>query len=309
MQFDSNSFQNVSTSLNTTPDEIIAQIFSWITPLNVFKFRRLNTRVDCILRTAHFAVLNQTKFDAPIRDELKNCVKRDIARLGDGFSGTFAMAPYSFRTVYTRRYLGLLKSLCTGIEWTLAWNLTPVFSKSLCEFDWVEDFYIGGVCGPIPREISRFTLMKRLRILYIIMDGVLAREVWGLVQLMNLDVSFCRLTGILPHECTRLIALVSLNLSNNLLEGPLPANLGDLRNLVYLNFSSNRVSGPLPESIKNLVKLQELFLQSNMFTGTVPETFGNFTAINRINEPQQIHWIFAYSAASSQKAIRLQFQL
>ncbi|KAI9329641.1 hypothetical protein BDR26DRAFT_1001277 [Obelidium mucronatum] len=238
--------------LSKTPNEIITQIFSWIDSRHVFKYRRLSKRVDCILQTAHFAVLNQTNFDGMIREELKNCLKIDytavktalMAFLGDGFSDGPGFFSNGLRSV------------------------------NQC----VERLMIYGVCGPTPKEISRLTLLKELEI-HVSVLGVIPSEICGLVNLRYLVMTDCQLAGVWPEEFVLLVSLVYLNLGCNQLEGPLPANLGNFGKLTWLFLNGNRFSGQLPESIGNLLNLKGLKLSDNKLTGAVPNSLGNLTVL------------------------------
>ncbi|KAI9333837.1 hypothetical protein BDR26DRAFT_867801 [Obelidium mucronatum] len=286
LQVVTNSLQKFHTSINNTPDEILTQIFSWIDSRTVFKFRRLSRRVDTILTTAHFAVLNQTKYDTMIQEELKTCLTNMNAKLGSGLSRAFALGPLSFQTMYAHQYLPLLKKFKT-----LGWDFDrmlisnpkwkPAFSKSLCNLDWIEELFVDGVCGPIPEEISRLTKINKLQISKSSV-GVIPIEIFGLAKLRYLDLCDCQLTGIIPKELVTLVSLQCLFLENNRLEGPLPENLGNLRSLFWLYLSNNRLSGELPASIGELLDLRYLILTGNNFTGTVPETIGNLSSLERL---------------------------
>ncbi|KAI9334532.1 hypothetical protein BDR26DRAFT_557623 [Obelidium mucronatum] len=283
-----NSYQKFHTSLNNTPEEIITQIFSWIDSCQVFKFRRLNRRVDSILTTAHFAVLNQTKFDTIIREDLHDgSLEGFFTVLGKGISKAFALAPSSFQTVFARRYRPLLKTLSNSFDWDFTdmrkddseWR--PVFSKSLCERDWIEELSIFNVQGPIPKEIGRLTLLKYFQI-SVSEVGAIPADISGCVNLRHFGISECQFKGGFPQEITGLVTLTSLNLCNNQLEGSLPIDLGVLRNLVDLDLCQNQFSGTLPESIGNLVNLEYLDLSINHFTGAVPETLGNLILLQNL---------------------------
>ncbi|KAI9333852.1 hypothetical protein BDR26DRAFT_867853 [Obelidium mucronatum] len=288
MQLVNNSIQKFHTSLNSTPDEIITQIFSWIDSCHVFKFRRLNKRVDSILKTAHFAVLNQTKYDQLIKEELQDCLEDDVAELGHGFSGVFALAPSAFQDVYFRRYNPLLKSICSKISWDFTsfnesdseWK--PDFSPFLCRFDGVQELCISRVRGLVPKEFSRFILLEKLEIRGSEM-AVISSEICGLPNLSNLSIFGCYVTEDLPKELANLVSLKALCLEGNRLPGCLPTNLGDLRNLVVLSLCGNGLFGELPESIGNLTSLKCMNLSLNRFTGAIPKTVGNMKCLETMD--------------------------
>ncbi|KAJ3057672.1 hypothetical protein HDU99_007196, partial [Rhizoclosmatium hyalinum] len=82
--------------------DVILQIFGWIHPSQVFKYRRLNRRINQLLLTDHFAVVNLQHLELTVTRKpagyWAGCLMSEMEVV-------FYLAPPSFQSVYAARVL------------------------------------------------------------------------------------------------------------------------------------------------------------------------------------------------------------
>ncbi len=119
----------------------------------------------------------------------------------------------------------------------------------------------------LPAEVGQLINLEKLN-LYNNQLISLSAEIGQLINLKSLDLNNNQLIS-LSAEIGQLINLKSLDLNNNQLIS-LSTEIGQLINLTWLNLNYNKLIS-LPAEIGQLIKLEWLYLQGNQLTSLSPE--------------------------------------
>ncbi|KAJ3075953.1 hypothetical protein HDU98_006264 [Podochytrium sp. JEL0797] len=258
------------TRLTGIPRELLIQILAWISPTQVFRFRRVSAGFNALLTTKHFAVANIQCFPPspdcyriPANGENADQDCHDASEIEQ----VFFQAPTAFQTMYAETRL----KTTTVLHWYLG-DAYPCFLIPIAI----------GCCG----NLTHMNLSKcRL-------SGPIPVQIGLLAYLKYLNLYCNHLSGEVPVELGGLAALETLNLCDNRLSGKIPPKLGGLSHLKVLNLSANRLTGGIPAEVGSLVQLEELILDENKLSGSIPISIGNLSRLvhlslygNRLSGP------------------------
>ncbi|ORY30124.1 L domain-like protein [Rhizoclosmatium globosum] len=285
--------------------DVILQIFGWIHPSKVFKYRRLNRRINQLLLTNHFAVLNLQYLELTVTRKPAIYHQRNACLLSD-MEIVFFFAPPSFQSVYASRAL----SNEDALEWEVdskCRNKVPIPS-AIWELSKLTRLQLLGGCFSIPPDIVKLVNLKHLDLNRGYYAGTIPAEIWQLGSLETLYLASCSLNGELSKDVAKLVNLKVLNLAGNRylggsipceigtmsrltdlnlsscnFSGMIPREIGALLNLKTLDLSNNQVSGKVPPEICDLTNLELLSLNNNKLSGVFPQEFRNLTKIRRCN--------------------------
>ncbi|KAJ3081353.1 hypothetical protein HDU99_005919 [Rhizoclosmatium hyalinum] len=289
----------ICINLSELPDELLIQVFSWITPITVFVYRRLSHRFKRILETRHFATCCLARLhEADFRTKLELMDSESESDSDDDDDGSiedidqelnlfpfmvtkkrptlmeyvFLQAPPSFQDVFA---MSRLKN-CRQIYWSSTY-LSPYapIPVALCSLSSLVCLVLRGIRGEIPPEIGRLSSLKTMNLSENFrLVGRIPVELCLLKKLVFLDLNNCSLSGPIPDHIGNLTELQELHLNYNQLDGPIPSSLGKLLNLIWLNLRYNKLTGVVPAELGLLSKLQRMKLQENMLEGPIPPQLG-----------------------------------
>ncbi|KAJ3287254.1 hypothetical protein HDU79_005846 [Rhizoclosmatium sp. JEL0117] len=202
--------------------DVILQIFGWIHPSKVFKYRRLNRRINQLLLTDHFAVLNLQYLELTVTRKPAIYHQRNACLLSD-MEIVFFFAPPSFQSVYASRAL--------SNEYALEWevdskcrNKVPIPS-AIWELSKLTRLQLLGGCFSIPPDIVKLVNLKHLDLNRGYYAGTIPAEIWQLGSLETLYLASCslngelskdKLSGVFPQEFRNLTKIRRCNLEKNL---------------------------------------------------------------------------------------------
>ncbi|KAJ3032681.1 hypothetical protein HDU99_010904, partial [Rhizoclosmatium hyalinum] len=235
------------------PLELVEQIFSWICPQDVWKFRCLSTSLKAILESSSFITMNLRRF-LHNHPEFASPESWEALALDE----TYWKAPEPYQTVYIRTYRNNLELLSWGVD-----------------VDFEDTFLTRTPLNVgIPRQLC---FLKHLTILNINgceLTGPIPPEIENLVSLTRLDLYANFLEGPIPVGLANLTSLESLYLGKNKLEGHIPVELGSLLKLKHLVLAYNTgICGPLPAELGKLTLLETLFIGDTNVEGPIPEAW------------------------------------
>ncbi|ORY51526.1 L domain-like protein [Rhizoclosmatium globosum] len=322
------------TQLNELPDELLVQLFSWITPTKVFRYRRLSHRFKQVLETKHFAAYCLARvpkadfrrkqriihFDIEIESESDsdsdsdsdndgniggvdhklNLFPCDVKKKGlTIMEAVFLQAPAEFQHVFAASKMMKYRQ----VYWTWKYYLPRVpIPVALCSLSSLVCLALRGVTGEIPPEIGRLLSLQSINLAE--NPGLIGRippELCLLKKLLFLELSNCRLSGQIPDEIGSLTEMSELFLNCNQLEGPIPSSLGNLSNLRWLNFRNNKLTGVVPTELGHLPELLCMKLQGNMLTGPIPPQLGQIAFVDLSSNmiighvPREVRTWFGYA--------------
>ncbi|KAH1261220.1 Receptor-like protein kinase HSL1 [Glycine max] len=134
--------------------------------------------------------------------------------------------------------------------------------------------------GPIPPFFSTFPNLRKLSLVFNLLDDVVLPSLFNITTLKTLNLSFNPfLPSLIPHSLSNLVNLETLWLSGCNLVGPI---LDSLRNLV-LDFSINNLYGPIPSSLTRLTALTQIEFYNNSFFDQLPKEMSNLTSLRLID--------------------------
>ncbi|ORY45116.1 L domain-like protein [Rhizoclosmatium globosum] len=248
------------------PDELLVQVFSWIHPSKVFKFRRLSKRMDALLSSKHFAHRDLIQaFGQPGQAST-------ILQHSD-ITSFFFFAPLAVQNAFAGGYGHMYDEMKLRTKVHRSYALPP----SISHFKNLVRLNITGLCGSIPSEIGSLSHLQEL----IITDSPsltpapFPEAIGNIGGLVRLGMSFCNLTGPFPRAVCRLANLEFMSLCHNNLYGPVPSAIESLVNLRTFGVQCNELSGSIPEELGDLVNLKCLYLGGNKFSGNIPASLGN----------------------------------
>ncbi|ORY47826.1 hypothetical protein BCR33DRAFT_714883 [Rhizoclosmatium globosum] len=137
------------------PQEVVAQIMSWIFPYDVWQFRKLSKSFNELISSSRFAALNLNRF-APIPD-----YSVDFSWAPTCWDMLSFHSPVSYQSEYARKNLThfikliWLREIRAEVEIPASWfpHLT-----NLERLEWDECSLV----GPIPEEIGSLQVFSNL---------------------------------------------------------------------------------------------------------------------------------------------------
>ncbi|KAJ3280274.1 hypothetical protein HDU79_011843, partial [Rhizoclosmatium sp. JEL0117] len=245
--------------------DVILQIFGWIHPSQVFKYRRLNRRINQLLLTDHFAVVNLQHLELTVTRKpagyWAGCLMSEMEVV-------FYLAPPSFQSVYAARVLANEEAL----EWSVANRCTKVqIPPVIWELSKLERLQLTQASFSIPTDIIKLVNLKHLDLTRGYYAGTIPAEIWQLSSLETLYLASCSFNGELSKDVAKLVNLKVLSLAGNRkLGGSIPCEIGAMTQLTVLDLASCNFSGMIPNEIGALLNLKTLDLSDNMLSGEVP---------------------------------------
>ncbi|ORY38149.1 L domain-like protein [Rhizoclosmatium globosum] len=250
--------------------DVILQIFGWIHPSQVFKYRRLNRRINQLLLTDHFAVsvyaARVLANDEALEWSVANrCTKVQIPPAIWELSklerlqltqASFSILPDIIKLV-NLKHLDLTRGYYAGTTipaeiWQLS-SLETLYLTS-CSFN-----------GELSKDVAK---LVNLEVLSLAgnrnLGGSIPCEIGAMTQLTVLDLASCNFSGMIPNEIGALLNLKTLDLSDNMLSEEVSSEiLCHLVNLEELLLNNNKLSGVFPQEYRNLKKIRSCKLQKN----------------------------------------------
>ncbi|ORY51527.1 L domain-like protein [Rhizoclosmatium globosum] len=286
----------ICINLSELPDELLIQVFSWITPITVFVYRPLSHRFKRILETQHFATCCLARLhEADFRTKLELMDSESESDSDDDDDGSIEdidqelnLFPFMLPGCICNVEDSRLKN-CRQVYWSSTY-LSPYapIPVALCSLSSLVCLVLRGIRGEIPPEIGRLSSLKTMNLSENFrLVGRIPVELCLLKKLVFLDLNNCSLSGPIPDDIGNLAELQELHLNYNQLDGPIPSSLGKLLNLRWLNLRYNKLNGVLPAELGLLSKLQRMKLQENMLEGPIPPQLGK-TAFVDLNSNQII---------------------
>ncbi|KAI9327263.1 hypothetical protein BDR26DRAFT_875666 [Obelidium mucronatum] len=235
------------TRITHLPTETVHEIFSWISPKQVVRFRRLSRAFNSFLISKGFAKMNLNRFVAVSAAIATSKQETETTTLNQ-FDEMLFFLPKSFQYYYTEAFLWRLE----GIDW-----------------------YRGHVGKAfIPKALCSLKFLKRLNLSQCRLKGGIIPELSHLTSCVVLNLSYNFLSGQIPKEIYSMTQLTVLSLKSNELVGAISPAIGNLCNLTQLDLSDNPGSVPnelgvktclvLPRELGKLVLVQELFVANEV---------------------------------------------
>ncbi|ORY38200.1 L domain-like protein [Rhizoclosmatium globosum] len=212
------------TRITQLPDELIAQIFAWINPKTVLKYKRISKSFRATLSTKHFAIANLKTF----RYQLSSCWQ------------TWLVWPKEYQDEFVERTCRFKTCI------------------SLLRMPWYEKPYR---YGSFPERICTLQNLTELIFERQRLTGCIPPAICELKQLHTLVLSRNRFQGPIPEQLGTIPALKILDLCYNLLNGVIPVTW-ECEFLERLILSHNFLTGEIPSSICNLKHLEILKVNS-----------------------------------------------
>ncbi|KAI9341383.1 hypothetical protein BDR26DRAFT_860340 [Obelidium mucronatum] len=294
-------WMNELTHITDVPPEVMAQIFLWIHPMKVVKFRLLARAFDDVLTSISFGMSSLKKCGCLDMDRTELRRSENI----EEFEGALNPLEYilfrghpAYRMAYTKLLKKKLKeiSLCTI---SLPKSSIPTCIGGLENLRVLRLRQVA-LIGNIPRDIKELSNLETLDLSNNSLDGRIPEEIGDLRMLECLDLGANQLRYHIPASLGRLDKLQALFLHNNHLHGPIPKELGNLANLLVLNLNHNQLDGSIPDELGSLQKLCSLILSNNRLS-SIPESLCQLSDLvdlklsnNRLSRPVPsaiISWI------------------
>ncbi|KAJ3065120.1 hypothetical protein HDU98_011481 [Podochytrium sp. JEL0797] len=252
---------------DTTPPELVSQIFAWLPPEETFPLHLLSKRFHAILSTPHFQQLNARNALWPlIFFEPHNA----------SFDRLFFLFPPTYQHECAKALNAALKKndhdLLDWSDLSLEGSRLPAAIDQLTFF---QGFHIRGtpLSGPIPPQLGTLQNLTTLEFVNNHLTGAIPHELGALVNLETLDLSWNLLSGQIPASLGRCVHLHSLFVRSNRITGPLPVELFTLPKLRAFDAGKNPLGGALQVGWTRLPKLEEVFLDECELEGEVPREF------------------------------------
>ncbi|KAJ3115475.1 hypothetical protein HK100_001329 [Physocladia obscura] len=224
------------------PDELIQQIFAYIPPSQVNKYRRLNRRICACLTGASFALENIRQSCATDNVNNKNHITAVAA--GSNIWDIWFTWPIEHQFQFTTHY---------AVQQTLATTHLMLDSRN--------------ITGLIPHGISHLLNLTVLSLRSNNLCGNIPDTIGKLVYLQTLDLSQNKLSGSIPSTLRHLINIRVLSLGDNNLTGTIPGELSELSFMHTLNLKNNFLIGGIPQELGKLKNLQFLYVNSSSYCG------------------------------------------
>ncbi|KAI8619783.1 hypothetical protein BC830DRAFT_1102321 [Chytriomyces sp. MP71] len=237
------------------PHEMWQQIFKWIHPRRVLKFRRLCRGINECLVDRHFATLNLATY----MNWQSLAVVRSYSRTHfNEFDMLWLRWPKPFQAVY-------------------AYQLAVLRTEAM----FLSDSRCG---GRIPADIGTLNLLVFLALDNCHLVGAIPVEIGYLRCLAHLNLSKNQLSGKLPTSLCNCAPLQRLYLHDNLLSGTIPPELGALSQLLYVYCDNNRFQGALPVELTAWRNIRAFDVAGNRMSKMLDSRFAqNVILCNLLN--------------------------
>ncbi|KAI8615455.1 hypothetical protein BC830DRAFT_1122519 [Chytriomyces sp. MP71] len=275
--------------------ECVQDIFKWLPPAQVLKFRRLCKWVDASLADPGFAWRNVACFVRvhrrhPRQKEEERDEDGDMEMQGatdDGGKVNYGDSPEAAAVASPLRrnrvLVALVQHRYNGSQFTAldahVFHLWPRLHQRVyaqtelpqTRLIWSKMSILTG--ASIPAPLMHLPHLKHLSLSENGLTGRIPFTLGNLLPVLEtLDLSCNKLVGSIPISITRMQRLQLLDLSRNHLCEAIPASLGALQNLVVLFLNGNKFSGEIPLSMWTLSRLAALKLDNNSLQGRLPST-------------------------------------
>lgn len=139
---------------------------------------------------------------------------------------------------------------------------------------------LGGLVGPIPRELSRLTRLEVLNLGNNQLWGPVPSFLSALTRLTSLSLNLNNFTGSLPPSLSALQRLKFLQLSGlRGISGSAPSALGRLASLEYVSLTSSPLQGSIPDSFSALTNLTYWDMAAVGFSGSLPSWISRLSGL------------------------------
>lgn len=167
-----------------------------------------------------------------------------------------------------RFVMGVIYYATKGVQWDESADWMS--SKHECNWFGVECNMLGTVVN--------------LDLGYILVDGLVPREIGLLKGLKDLDLHGNELQGVIPHRL--LVGLKSLEffrIQMNGMFGAIHKEIINMKNLKELYLYGNYISGTIPKEISKLKKLERIDVYANQLGGTIPKELANLPKLRYLD--------------------------
>ncbi|KAI8607033.1 hypothetical protein BC830DRAFT_1183762, partial [Chytriomyces sp. MP71] len=247
LQYLTNPHRKFYTRFPQLPRELMGEIFIWMEPTKVLRYRRLARAFNECIMTKQFARPLMQRTCLPCTDEWNSLIAQKTCRFE-------ILWPESFREA------------CVEVM------LQHVTTVDL-------DHQPVGIA--LPNSLIEQTQLVSLSLRNTRIFGQVPLNIGHLINLTDLDLGNNQLIGQIPFSIGLLVNMSALRLDSNPFDaGPIPDEFSNLSKLRFLNVCNTNRTGALPQWLGGTMKLlEELRLSHNKFSGSLPSSFGNLSQL------------------------------
>ncbi|KAJ3110970.1 hypothetical protein HK100_002848 [Physocladia obscura] len=265
-------------SLSLLPVEVVARIFTLLSPVDALRLSRLSRAFRSLVSSTTFArrcIQNHVNL---LNQVLPNLDSSPLVVIQQQSSLPVILhqpqqPPPSPTTTIIVSWLPPPKQdqLRLDAAWFL-WSSSPIYKP------WQEAY-------------AKLSLSSRTSIdvhtlpTFPIHTPTTTTPITTIIAATNIDSTSTSANGgiPIPTSINNLTSLTTLSLHRANLTGQIPPQIGHLTALTTLRLDDNRLSGRIPPDLGNCVRLVHLCLDSNMLSGTVPAEFGRLVHLRLLN--------------------------
>ncbi|KAJ3196657.1 hypothetical protein HDU82_001690 [Entophlyctis luteolus] len=263
-------------NLQSTPVEIVQQIFSHFPPVTVLKFRRLCKWINACLLEPHFAVINMKPWL-----QTRSARSMLTSHSPDAYDRSWCHWPKTFQDYYVENTLKSMRS----ISWYAKGLSTCSIAASIGGLTRLTSLCLRNnmLVGRIPDGLWSLTELEICQLDGNRLEGEISAQVGNLSKLRVLQLGSNRLTGRIPPEIGLLTRLCTLDISNNCIGGTIPREIGNLGELETLNAGWNLLEGEIPDTFGDLGQLRFVDLEGNRLRGGLSaDAVGGLARLERL---------------------------
>ncbi|KAJ3015540.1 UNVERIFIED_CONTAM: hypothetical protein HDU68_012687 [Siphonaria sp. JEL0065] len=284
-----NTHKRFLTQFRDLPFEVAARIFSFVSPTEIFKFRKLSKSTNAVLLSPFFAALSVAQHVDPLSIAP---AKRRLAQQStkpDPIGKIWFLVPENYQSAYADAKLKHLETLqWISIDW-FKFKQKTLSTHQMRDAPFIQLIQMGLAFNndgrmrrtkpsplliSIPNAIHHLVNLKTLQLSSSELSGPIPESIGVLVCLEILNLSDNKLQGLLPTTFSKLVKLKELNLFGNELEGALDPLFSLSLSLRKLNIHQNKFTGTL-DGFTQLTNIVGLFISNNSFSGPIPLDFGS----------------------------------